>query len=395
MRDGATTPGAVQAPPSPDPGRPARTRGGGRDARIDVMRGGFLIGMAAGHLLGAGAVARGYADAPFLHQVTHPFIWFDAAIGFVFFSGLVSGMVLRRRTDTGGEAVAHRWLWRRSLMLYGAHVALALAAVVATTWRAGESRLDIPTIGELGGPVPAVAKVLTLAEQPDQFNILPLYVVFLLGCMGAVWLMVRGRTWVVLAVSTAGYVAAQTFVDDTTDGPLDGPFIFYWLAWQWLFVGAFVLGWHLKTRVRPALAPWRVPLLAATFVVTAALLTAAHLHAAYPGRWAALDEWSAEFRKYWLTPASVLYFGCASFVLLALLGWARRIGVGRAVTDPFALIGRHSLGCFVTMLTVQVLALSVFRPDWPLAQRGQDLLLVVVALFLVVAWWAERPRRAA
>ncbi len=255
----STTPGAGFVPPAPL--RPVAKRSGrtwaypatdGRDARIDFLRGLAVL------FVGVNAI-----ETPSLyHLISHERIGaVSGADVLVALSGVVLGMVHRRKAIEEGWRSVATSIWSRALLLYATCIALIIAiyaisflpfidGTALTTWtdnRTGTTDPAYPSLPLLlDYPVPphAVFDVLFLNIGPRQFDILGLYIVLLGLAPLAFHLLLRRRWWIVLGLSWTLYLA-NSFLDVRI---VPAPFedLFPVLSWQVLFVTGLVAGFYRK-----------------------------------------------------------------------------------------------------------------------------------------------------
>lgn len=306
-RTGAEGPPGDGRSAVPGPPRVAGRRPG-RDPRIDVLRGTFIVSMTAGHLAGGSAV----------DTWTHPLRWVDGAAGFVLLSGFVLGMAQRRAWLTHGAAAAHRRLARRAAFLYLVAVASIAAGLL---FRVATGRPDFfPSVAALGGWSAALPGVATLRVQPDFLDVLPLYAVLLVAAQPLVALLRRGRSGPVVAGSLALYVASQ--FDPTVVPPPDiwSPgLVWSWGAWQLLFVGGLVAGWHWRERLQPWTEQHGRAMAVPAWFLLAGLVALA---------WTATDPRVLRaFEKYTLGPGVPVYLLTFLLAVWPVLG---RVEIGRA-----------------------------------------------------------------
>ena len=185
---------------------PAVRTGQRRDPVLDALRGACVVSMVVAHL----------APDSVLYRVTHPLVWVDGAAGFIFFSGLVLGITQRARSAGVGGAACRRWLWQRAAVIYLAHVTLVVVALGLRAATAGPA--FVPPPAEIGSPPAVVLAVLTLGLQPPFLDILPLYVVLLIGAVGLTELLRRDRGGLCLGLSLGVYIASQVRADLFTPG---------------------------------------------------------------------------------------------------------------------------------------------------------------------------------
>ncbi|GAC1543563.1 MAG: hypothetical protein NVS3B12_32090 [Acidimicrobiales bacterium] len=323
-----------------------------RNPILDAMRGIFILSMTAGHL----------ASGTDVDRWAHPLVWVDGAAGFVLFSGLVLGMQQQRMGERSGPASGRSWLVRRAGFIFVVHVALT---VTALSLRSATGRpAFLPDVDRFGGPLGALVGVVTLRVQPDFCNVLPLYVVLLLVAVGIVELLRRGHPMVCVGLSFALYAAAQVnshviFLADLSVGANT----WSWGAWQALFVGGMVTGWHWS-RVRETLHAFRRPIVATAVGVTTALVVMSNLVAsrAWPGATSWVD---ALFAKYELRPGVPVYLAAATVVTYVGLRRLTAWRAGKAATSALARIGSRSLDCFIMLSLVQLFVFSVLPADRP------------------------------
>lgn len=230
---------------------PAST--GGRDLRIDFLRGLAVLFVVVDHI-----------DTPSLyHLISHERIGaVSGAELFVVFSGVVLGMVHRRRAiEDGWRSVATR-MWSRALLLYATCLAVMLAAYVSsflpfingdvlTTWTdegTGTTYPMYPTpplLLDYPVPPPAVFDILFLNVGPFQFNVIGLYVVLLGLAPLAFYLLLHGRWWIVTGLSWSLYIANIYLDARIFRSQFEGPFPL--LSWQVLFLSGMVVGFFWKS----------------------------------------------------------------------------------------------------------------------------------------------------
>lgn len=346
----------------------------GRDQAIDVMRGLCIISMTTAHL----------AVGSWPWHVAHAAIYVDGAVGFVLLSGLVLGITQRRRIDAAGLAIGERKLFRRTVLIYCAHVALCVFAFLVVT--ADPTRIDpmragpYVGVGTLGGPFPAAIATLSLQVNPPYTSILSLYVVLLLLAMAAVTALSHRLTPLVLAGSLALYGAGYWWPLAFTFPAQPGvPGAVNWATWQLLFVGALLVGWHWRSGpVRWALRSRLAWGCALGLVATAAGI-------GWLTRLGGADPWKAVvagvFTEGTLAPATILLAFAAAIVGYPICRALVRIAAPLA--SPIARIGRHSLDCYLILSMAVILLPSLYRYD----PAGLIAVGVTIDLLVVMFGW--------
>jgi len=363
-------------------GVPARVVKKPRDARLDALRGLFLIIMAAVHV-----------PTPLSHVFQDPLGCNGAAEGFIFLSACLAGWVFGRVYRQTDWRVMSCGIWKRSRLIYLVHLAV-LVPVVVLAWAlaAALPPLAIHFSDFLLHPWGSLALMPLLLHQPPLFDILPLYVIFL----GATpWLLAfaRHRSWkILLIISAVGWLAAQFKLDTALVGNPAHLLPLRWgafdlLAWQFLWVVGVAIG---ETSLRRQIVKprYRVAVGAtAGMIVTAALLLRwgfwppARVN---PDLFLWMDKWT-------LGPLRLLDFGAWTALLVA---WNPH--PPSRLLAPAALLGRHSLGVFSFHLPLVIAAattIQMLAPSNPW-QIGIGL-LVIVLLFPWAGFLEHLQRRRA
>jgi hypothetical protein len=189
----------------------------------------------------------------------------DATEIFVFISGYTAAFVYGRAMKERGVVVASARILRRAWQVYVAHMFLfviymAEIAYVSSTFNNPLYAEEAGILDFLRQPDITLIQALLLKFKPANMDVLPLYVVLLVGFPPVLWLLGRWPT-AALAISAALYGIGNYFDLNFPAYP-SGHWFFNPLAWQLLFVaGAWcalteVSWWHrvLHSRLTIALA---------------------------------------------------------------------------------------------------------------------------------------------
>ena len=307
---------------------------------LDAVRAIAIVSMTFGHV----------ANYSFLWLISHPFmtLW-DGASLFVLVSGVVVGVVYRRRIESRGMAWSAGKLAKRAGMLYLAQLALvALALTIGythTSW--GADQFMLPGVDTLPA---ALGWALVLGANPIYVNFLSLYVVLLLAVIPALYLLSTGRRALLLVVLAVTYVAGITWPRHFTlpDGP-DVSAGFNLATWFVLFASGVWTGWiwrerKVDERLRSPLSVW---LLGALLLVLAgfALVTTF-------GELSTLEWWrdKGSMAPLRFLAAWIFFVGC--YWLIHLIN---RIPRGEVVTNQMAVLGSRSLDAVVILTLVAIL----------------------------------------
>jgi hypothetical protein len=345
-----------------------------RDLTIDVLRAFCIVSMTTAHV----------ASGSFAYAATHALLWFDGAMGFVLLAGLVIGIVHRRTAERAGFAASRTKAWRRAGVVYLAHLAICALAFLVAMDPIQDARYA--GVGDFGAWWQALLATLTLQVNPMNASILSLYVILLLLTPIATWALLRGKPWILAAMSVALYIAGQIAPAAFTLQRMPGhEGLINWATWQALYFAALALGWHWKS-VRGLLrrrSTW-VSLLLVAAVVGAVARVRLRI---FPDVQLPLLDWFVDDGTLGLGTILLAFIvmGGLYGALAPLCEAVPRVAaeVGR--------IGRRSLDCYV-ILCVFVLVVPLFwRPD---ARSLEAVAYAAGVLAVMWLWCRIRDSRA-
>ncbi|NOZ28467.1 MAG: succinyl transferase OpgC [Chloroflexi bacterium] len=345
-------------------------RGSRRDLRLDFLRGLCLAVMVIDHL---------WPSA--LHLVTKEFIGtVTGAEGFVFISGLVAGIVYTRRLRERGWGMVILRLWRRAGQLYLAHQGFLLLFLVYLTVAGFWSPREMGSLGT------AIWDLVTLRYQPALFDVLPMYIAFLLVTPAVLWLLASGRVVWVVAASVAVYLyqllhpyalSLPILLGERGSDP-----VFPFASWQLLFFLGLTAGHH-----RDQIGRWwaRTPrwpfyglLLGAfaVFFVYRQLLNVGYLYLDRP-------TYRFWFDKSLLGPGRVANFLVVFLVAFLTLDrlWEP---LARTVGHVLIPLGQHSLYVYLMHIILTYVALNIPRAWVPPIGRSVLEIGAVLLLWVMV-----------
>ena len=212
--------------------RPAYITAQGRDLRIDLLRGFFVLAMIVDHVRGASPL--------YLFTGGNRF-FVSAAEGFILLSGLMAGLIYRRVVARDGLTAAVRKVWARALTLYLLTVGitlvlLPLSELAGLPWAQG---VDFTHSLDL------VMGVLTLHRTYYLADVLLLYTLLFAIMPAALFLMVEGKTWLLVGLSWLVWGMYQLFPNEAaTTWSIAGNYLFAFSAWQLLFFNGLALGYQ-------------------------------------------------------------------------------------------------------------------------------------------------------
>lgn len=319
---------------------PVEDKSSRRNIPIDVLRGYCIVMMVASHT----------GTATTVNHTLHALRFVSGAEGFVFLSGLVLGMVYRRRLDVAPAHKAYRAIWQRAGLLWLVHCVTVLLALLLSTWIFRYP--DLPDPFAIGA-ARMLWLTLTLQFQPGHMlNILPMYV-FLLGMAPlALELLRRGKTVWLLAASCGVFLYCQWFPGmGAWVHPISGGEAFPPLAWQVLFIPGLCIGYH-HARIREKwIAPYRRLL---RWILGAACIAMAIIVNVQTPTFAFYDHatWDGYlWERHPLRFGRVLYFFLAvAACYLMVQAWWNNPRLPRFPLTFLATLGRNSLYVFIVHL---------------------------------------------
>ena len=348
---------------------------GSRQITIDVLRGYFILSMAAGHL-----------SVGLISNLLHVWVWVDGAVGFVSLSGFVLGLSQRAKWARGAGGAAQLWILRRAAQIWMASVALTLAGLSTRLFSDLEFIEDV--FGRERLPS-ATLELFFLQIRIVNFGILSMYVLFLLVSYFAIAALRRKLDVVVLSISFVVYVAAQ--LAEQNSPPSEDPSFIY-TAWQFLFFVGLVAGWRWRDTIEPAVSARQTSIFVGSAVGVAVFLALAHASKIPYMKELELDLWPY-FLKFTLSPAVIVYFIFVLAFLACVVDRLRHVTPLRPVLNMAAMFGRHSLACFLLLSLLQVIVWVITTPAQPDGGRHIAWFGGAVVLFTLYCFAAERVSR--
>jgi hypothetical protein len=359
-----------------------------RDHRIDFFRGLALIVIFIDHI-------------PFnIYSLITPrnFGQSDAAEIFVLVSGVSAAYAYFGRFAAGEPILASARAVKRGFTLYVAHLFGTMAMLgmfaAAALWFERPNFIAENNVGEFfADPVKGLAGVVTLGHQLGFFNILPMYLIFLLA-LPAGMLLLRRSPSLLLGASLLVWAVAGIWRLNLPAYPNEGGWFFNPLAWQFLFVIGFVVGAKLREGESIPFHPW-LWLTALAYLIVSAAWSLVPLWGTLPNL--PLPFVLYESDKTFLTTGRLLHVLALTYVVcqspIATL-LKRRLGP----LNPVVLLGKHALVTFVlgTLVSMSGLIFKVAYAGGPLFDTlyvgGGLILLVAVAASLELV---QKPKSRA
>ena len=348
-----------------------------RDARLDALRGVFLVIMAGVHV-----------PTPLSYFFQDPYGCNGAAEGFIFLSACLAGRVYGKYLQEAGWTVTSRRLWQRTRLTYIVHLGVLIPAALVAWMLAGKAPPLANHFADfLAHPLGSLALMPLLLHQPPLFDILPLYIIFL-GVTPWLLALARRRGWgIILGISFLAWLAAQFKLDVRLIGDPARLLPLRWgafnlAAWQFLWMCGAAMGEKsfrgpvIKPRYRAAAG------IAGLMIVLSVLYFRWGVHGINSDIYLWMDKWT-------LGPLRLVAFG--GWVAL-FLSW----NPAAAVLDAHAnrIAGRHSLGVFFLHLLLVIAATTTIQM-LALSNALQTIVgFLVIALLFPWAAWLDYYKRA-
>ncbi len=360
-----------------------------RSPELDALRGLFLAWMILVHL-----------PTRFSDFAAQPFGFVSAAEGFVFLSALLVARIYSREHSVN-ESGVRRHLWRRSLKIYGYHMALiAFTFTVVAAYAVHVHRLALTNMLDfyLAHPVAGVVGALFLLYCPPLLDILPMYILFLF-LSPLVLSAARRLGWrTVLAGSAALWLGAQFGLKTVFNHalnqvtqlniPVHETGAFNLFAWQAVWATGLWIGAESARGDVPLnrVPRWAIPVSGAIcvfFFLCRYGWLGPHLN--WPALGILVDKWQ-------LGPLRVV--NLVAFTVF--FWWLRKWVVMLIHHEPFLTMGKASLQVFCAHLFFVFAGLALLYGDmkqlgWPTAILLTS--VTFVALFFVAAREVRRRRR--
>ncbi|KPF45466.1 OpgC family protein [Rhizobium sp. AAP43] len=379
---------------------------------IDGMRGYFLVFMLINHLVFAGGL--------WLVEINHRNLAFvEDAQGFVFLSGLLTGMVYARKMIKDGYIVGRDRIWSRALELYKyamgiilvvliLQIALPSGAAAWQNWLGPTSLFDVATL----------APVATFLVQPTFMDILPQYIVYMLFAPMVIWLCLRGQWLGVMIGSLLIWLSAQLGLQRLITYPLnewiagntgqEGLRVsFNLLGWQIVFFAGIVAGTLTsmqKIEWQKVFDPNRATLAWTALAITLFFLPLriATAHGLMPGvvlEKFGLMEVRADFGPVYLINFAAVAYGLAWLLIAGPRHQNATIQkIAAFLTSLFTLnflqlLGRHSLQIYVWHVLIVYVVYYLDGRSPELSQLTKTVIaLAALALLTLPALWRDRER---
>jgi hypothetical protein len=160
-------------------------------------------------------------------------LWVSAAEGFIAISGLLIGMVRGKKDSELPLKTVSKKLWKRSFVLYiWAIICAASVYFVVTKWGANITPYP-PGLGSFSPNLNDYLEILSFQATFGWTVFLMFYAVFLFFTPLAIYLLRRGKWWLILALSIALWAVGLNHRS-------------MFLSWQLLFFLGAIVGYYFN-----------------------------------------------------------------------------------------------------------------------------------------------------
>lgn len=201
-------------------------KAGNRLATLDLLRGWFLIVILVNHLF--------YFPSGYDLISGRGMLVVSAAEGFFIISGLLIGIIRGGRVSHVPFAVIWKKLWQRGALLYVWSIGLSFLYIIlgwllyevpGLKWGLVAPWTDIPDV---------ITRVLSLQYFYGWADFLRMYAVYIFAAPLAIWLLRKGRWYVLVLLSALVWALPERPVVEAD--------MLY--TWQTLFFGALIAGYY-------------------------------------------------------------------------------------------------------------------------------------------------------
>lgn len=365
-----------------------------RDFSLDILRGMMLLIMAADH----------FGEPIFQHLYEYAG-YVSAAEGFVFLSGMLVALVYSRYYHQGGLVLEQK-VWQRVGVIYCYHLAVLLAVFVFTVltvifnadWKSFATEMQVE-------PLRALLSGIVLVYQPPMLDILPMYVLLMLGAPLALRLMLHFK---LIGVGIVFLGSCMLWVFSHQGGwhlmlqQLPSTVIvrfgaFDYMAWQLIFVLGMIAGF-VRFSQQSTSPQFNKPLLLTALGLIVLLFSLRHGYlkpaSLLGGQWLVEYPHIARDNMGWLRLLNFLAF---VYVIATLI----KLHQAYYIFKPFyalgrwlAFLGQHSLQVFAFHLVVLYCYIPFRWGAWALTDNQKWLWLVIFLAGLTLPAWLHARYQA-
>lgn len=343
-----------------------------RVVELDVLRGFLLLWMTLTHLP---------TKVSFFSNQAFGLV--SAAEGFICLAGFMVGQIEFRAESKGGEGNTIRDLLKRSSRIYLYHCGmLAIAFTIVAEFGIRYHRLALENLLSfyMQSPKEAAAAAGLLIYRPSLFDILPMYIVFMLITPLCRRVANRWGWKLVIFLSACVWAAAQLgfrnwFYDHVNlfglAVPRDSTGAFDMWGWQFLWIVGLAAGTAIAARKAPLVLSRSLLVSGCVIALAFFVLRHSSIDQAFNA-----DLYGRLVDKWHLGPLRLINFAA---LVVVLIRFGPAIGRSR-IMQPLAALGQTSLEVFCVHVLCCLVAVSLNEDADPMLEPWQQIIILFVTL---------------
>jgi len=348
---------------------------------FDLLRGAFLLEIISFHII--------WSPSVFIFVGGGSRLPASAAEGFFAISGLLVGYLYGPKVLKETKKIFKK-IWKRAFLLYALTVFFTF---FYTAWAVLEPESSKYATMWNGDPLVFLRKTLTLRYTFGWADFLARYAVFMFYAPFAVWLIAKGKAWIVAAISIAVW-----FLFRETDVLLP------YSAWQVIFMLSIIIGYylpHIEAWFRALHKPYRraiAGIICAAAFITYALSMVSFvilpiLHPQDQVLEAFNGQFISHFDKDHLDPLRIA-IGALWFTALYMIFRRYEKSISHYTLGILEVFGRQSLLVYCTHAFILYALDIYFRPPEGHTKVANTIVtLVVMAIIYLIAYYRAHITR--
>ncbi len=333
-----------------------------------------------------------HIKSPVSKLTNAPFGFFTSAMGFVFLSGLVAGIVAQNKSGKPNINLKEIY-WKRSYLIFKYHLAtFFIIYIIGFAFYLNGIAFDIYENFDLETPIlTKITMAVLLLDKPKYLDILPMYFVFIFALPFIIYLVKEKKSIYLILISGLIYILAQYFKLHQFQQDLSGVTVlefggFDLLAWQFIFILGVVLGMLYEQGQLYFLKNKTLLLCSAVIILCTTIFRRPEFYTIIisEGFAGSLNHFiGANLRNFGaLNLIQLSNFLCFSLLMFNLI----QFNIIKLTNKWLTLLGQHSLQVFTFHIFLSYLALMLRENLFPvLSGRIFFLLEMTITVFCLAA----------
>ncbi len=364
---------------------------------LDLMRGWFLIVILVNHLF--------YFPSGYDLISGRGMLLVSAAEGFFIISGLLIGIIRGGRVSHLPFTDIWKKLWKRGALLYAWSVGLSFFYIIIGWLLYGTTGLKWGLVTPWTNIPDVIMQVLSLQYFYGWADFLRMYAVYIFAAPLAIWLLRKGRWYVVILLSALVWLLP--------DKPVVEADMLY--TWQTLFFGALIVGYYwqnLTKFVTKMTIPLRDNIVRACLAITGITITLS-IFSAFVASTLDGTTWETIARLTQSVPENVLFhkgnmpiprlvLSLIWFISFFWLFWRYEKWLVSKIGWLLMPLGQNSLLVYIVQSLIIFSMHMLMRPDMFVPATGSPLLIeilkilvnfILTSIAIGLVWLAARHSR--